>query len=169
MGNNSTLQTKVLTVLHCSAIGGHSSIQATFSRVNRLFAWPGIRKAIRQFVSECSVCKQAKAERVRYPGLLQPLPVPDHAWQTISLDSVEGLPMLSGFDCILVVVDKFSKYAHFIALAHPFTAFDVALAYLNNVYKLHGLPQHLISDRDRIFTRVLCRRSCSGWLILSYK
>jgi hypothetical protein len=69
-----------------------------------------------------------------------------HAWQNVSLDFIEGLPHSSGFDCILVVVDKFSKYAHFVALAHPFTAFDVALAYLNNIYKLHGLPHHLISD-----------------------
>nr|ABA98724.1 retrotransposon protein, putative, unclassified [Oryza sativa Japonica Group] len=155
LGNNVELQTKVLTALHNAAIGGHSGTQATFSRVNKLFAWPGLRKAVRQFVSACSICKQAKAERVRYPGFLQPLPVPEHAWQTVSLDFIEGLPSSSGFDCILVVVDKFSKYAHFVALAHPFTAFDVALAYLNNVYKMHGLPQHLISDRDRIFTSAL--------------
>ncbi|KAF0931153.1 hypothetical protein E2562_002510 [Oryza meyeriana var. granulata] len=62
----------------------------------------------------------------------------------VSLDFIEGLPSSSGYDCILVVVDKFSWYAHFIALAHPFTAFDGAIAYLNNVYKLHGLPQSLV-------------------------
>lgn len=155
LGNNQQMQTKVMTALHCSAIGGHSGIHVTVCRVCNLFAWPGLRKTVRAFTADCSVCKQAKSERVRYPGLLQPLPVPEHAWQTVSLDFIEGLPHSSGFDCILVVVDKFSKYAHFVALAHPFTAFDVALAYLNNIYKLHGLPQHLISDRDHIFTSAL--------------
>lgn len=53
------------------------------------------------------------------------------------------------------MVDKFSRYAHFVALAHPFTALDVAPVYLNNIYKLHGLPQAIISDRDRIFTSTL--------------
>lgn len=146
LGNNQQLQSKVIIALHCSAIGGHSGIHVTICRVRNLFAWPGLRKAMRAFIADCSVCKQAKSERVRYPGLLQPLLVPEHAWQNVSLDFIEGLPHSSGFDCILVVVDKFSKYAHFVALAHPFTAFDVALAYLNNIYKLHGLPHHLISD-----------------------
>jgi transposase InsO family protein len=53
------------------------------------------------------------------------------------------------------VVDKFSKYAHFIPLKHPFTAFQVALAFMDNVFKLRGLPEALISDRDKIFTSSL--------------
>lgn len=51
-----------------------------------------------------------------------------------------------------MVVDKFSKYAHFIPLTHPFTALDIALVYMDQVYKLHGLPKAIVSDRDRIFT-----------------
>lgn len=80
LGSNSTLQTRVLIAFHCSAIGGHSGIQVTYSRVHRLFAWPGLNRVVRMFVNTCEVCKQAKSERVKYPGLLQPLPVPDHAW-----------------------------------------------------------------------------------------
>lgn len=152
LGNNLALQQRVLTVLHAGAIGGHSGILVTYLRIRKLFSWPGLKKAVQAFVDQCSVCSQAKAERVRYPGLIQPLPVPDRAWQTVTLDFIEGLPRSMGFDCILVVVDKFSRYAHFVALSHPFTALDVALAYLNNVYKLHGLPQAIVSDRDRIFT-----------------
>jgi hypothetical protein len=74
------------------------------------------------------------------------------AWQIVSLDFIEGLPKSGQFNCILVVVDKFSRYAHFIGLQHPFTAQTVAQAYMDNVYKLHSLPESIISDRDKVFT-----------------
>jgi hypothetical protein len=106
---------------------------------------------IHHFVTHCTVCQQAKHERVKYRGLLQPLLVPEYAWKVVSLDFIEGLPKFNHFDCILVVVDKFSKYAHFIALKHPFTAFQVAMAYVDNVFKLHGFPEALISDKDKVF------------------
>ena len=87
-----------------------------------------------------------------YPGLLEPLPIPDKAWQMVSLEFVEGLPQSGKFNCILVVVDKFSKYSHFIPLAHLFSASDVASVYIDQVYKLHGMSESLISDRDPMFT-----------------
>lgn len=84
--------------------------------------------------------------------MLQPLPVPETAWQIISLDFIEGLPKSINADTILVVVDMFSKYAHFVPLLHPFSALKVAQLFLDSVYKLHGLPQSIVSDRDKIFT-----------------
>jgi hypothetical protein len=68
------------------------------------------------------------------------------------MDFVEGLPLTSYVNCILVVVDSFTKYAHFVPLRHPFTTMVVAKAFLNNVYKLHGIPESIITNRDRIFT-----------------
>lgn len=68
------------------------------------------------------------------------------------MDFIEGLPLSNKKDVILVVIDKFSKYAHFMTLSHPFTALQVAQTYLNSVYKLHGLPTAIISDKDKIFT-----------------
>jgi hypothetical protein len=69
----------------------------------------------------------------------------------VSLDFIEGLPRLNHHNVILVVIDKFSNYAHIIPMAHPFTALQVAQLYFNQVYRLHRLPQAIISDRDRIF------------------
>lgn len=71
------------------------------------------------------------------------------------MDFIEGLPKSSNYDCILVVVDKFSKYSHFIKLNHPFTAFKVAKLYIDHVYKLHGMPAAIVSDRDKVFTSQL--------------
>jgi hypothetical protein len=69
-----------------------------------------------------------------------------------SMDFIDGLPPSRKFNCILVVVDKLTKFAHFIPLRHPYTAVKVAEVLLDNVYKLHGLPQFLVSDRDPVFT-----------------
>jgi hypothetical protein len=69
-----------------------------------------------------------------------------------SLDFIEGLPTSQHYNCILGVVDKFSNYAHFIPLKHPFTSFQVVVAFMDNIFKLHGLPETLISDRDKVFT-----------------
>jgi hypothetical protein len=94
------------------------------------------------------VCQQAKPERVKYPGLLEPLPTPSAAWQMVTMDFLEGLPTSGHANSIMVVVDKFTRFAHFIPLRHPFTAAKVAAAYLNNIFKLHGMPQVMISDCD---------------------
>jgi len=71
------------------------------------------------------------------------------------MDFVEGLPKSGSSDTILVVVDKFSKYNHFIPLAHPFTAASVANLFMTHIYKLHGMPSAIVSDRDKVFTSQL--------------
>lgn len=100
------------------------------------------------------MCPNVKSAS-KTPGLLQPLPVPLQAWHTVTMDFVEGLPKSGGYDTIMVVVDKFSKFAKFIPLTHPFTAYTVALAFIQHVYDVFGMPQVIISDRDRIFTSAL--------------
>lgn len=81
--------------------------------------------------------------------------MPEKAWTMVSLDFIEGLPKSQGFTNILFVIDKFSKYAHFLPLAHPYTALFVAQAYFHNISKLHVLPETIISDRDRVLTSSL--------------
>jgi CBS domain-containing protein len=69
----------------------------------------------------------------------------------INMDFIEGLPNSKGKNVVLVVVDRFNKYAHFIALSHPYTAATVVDAFMNNIYKLHDLPVSIVSDRDPVF------------------
>jgi hypothetical protein len=70
----------------------------------------------------------------------------------VIIDIVEGLPLSGSYNCILMVVDRYTKYAHFVPLRHPFTAVVVAKAFLDNVYKFYGLPKSIMSDMDKIFT-----------------
>lgn len=152
IGANQALRTKLISAFHASAVGGHSGIQATYQRVRKLFVWTGLKQDIIDFVHQCVVCQQAKHEHVKSPGLLQPLPVPDGPWQEITMDFIEALPKSEGYTVILVVVDRLTKYAHFIPLKHPFSAPVVAKAFLHTVVKLHGPPHTIVSDRDKIFT-----------------
>ena len=140
--------------VHDSYVGGHADIQNTFRRLKTNFYWPGMKAMVKRTVEECDVCKQAKAKRIAYPGLLQPLLVPNGTWEAITMDFIEGLPGSEGKNAIMVVVDRFTKYGHFIALSHPYTAQDIAQLFLDHFYKFHGLPAVIITDRDKIFTSI---------------
>ncbi|KAF0893505.1 hypothetical protein E2562_026103 [Oryza meyeriana var. granulata] len=96
----------------------------------------------------CVTCQQYKADHLRPAGLLQPLPVPSAVWADIGIDFIEALPKVQGKTVILSVVDRFSKYCHFIPLAHPYTAESVAHAFFADIVRLHGVPQSIVSDRD---------------------
>lgn len=151
VGPSSELQHKLLTAFHSSAVGGHSGIPVTYARIKQLFAWKGLKQAVQDFVRQCVICQQAKSDRSRLPGLLQPLPVPTSLWQIISMDFIVALPKSQTYTCILVVVDVFTKYANFLPLKHPFTALSVARLFHDQIYKHHGLPQSIISDCDSVF------------------
>ncbi|KAF0918269.1 hypothetical protein E2562_023351 [Oryza meyeriana var. granulata] len=81
-----------------------------------------------------------------------PLPVPQTVWTDIGLDFVEALPRVGGRSVILTVVDRFSKYCHFIPLSHPYTAESMAQAFFADIVRLHGVPQSMVYDRDPVFT-----------------
>ena len=112
---------------------------------------------VQDWVRACEVCQRNKTDAMRPAGLLQPLEVPSQVWADISMDFIEGLPKVSGKSVILTVVDRFSKYAHFIALGHPYTAATVARAFFDGVVRLHGFPTSIVSDRDPVFTGHVCR------------
>lgn len=111
-----------------------------------------MKMRIKQFAQCCQICQQAKPERINYLDLLDPLPVPTESWEFISMDFIDGLPQSGHSNCIWVIVDKFTKFAHFLPLVHPYTAAKLALLCMIHIYKLHGFPGAIISDRDLVFT-----------------
>lgn len=152
LGGSIKLQQRIMVAFHDSSIGGHSGFPATFWRVRRLFAWPKMKTHVLQYVRCCPICEQAKTDRATSPGLLHPLPIPQQLWEMITMDFVEGLPQSGKFNCLWVIVDNCTKFAHFLPLTHPYTTAKVALLYMNNMYRIHGFPATIVSDRDPVFT-----------------
>jgi hypothetical protein len=152
LGTNTDLRDKVFNSFHSSIFGGHFGGTVTHHKLKHLFYWPLMKQYIKEKVSQCPVCQISKTERVHYPGLLEPLNIPKEKWAELSMEFIEGLPKSKGKDVILVIVDRLTKYAHFLPLAHPFTAHQVANLFWDNICKLHGQPQVIVSDHDRIFT-----------------
>ena len=140
VGDKVDLKRKIMQALHELPLGGYSSEQNTYVRVKGMFYWPRMKIEVKEFVLECDVRKRCKTELVPYLGLLQPLPIPEQAWLSVSMDFVDGLPRSEGKDSVLVVVDQFTKFAHFIGLSHPYTPQEVARVFLDRVVKLHGVP-----------------------------
>ncbi|WVZ53504.1 hypothetical protein U9M48_004435 [Paspalum notatum var. saurae] len=122
VGNNMAIQTKIIAGLHDSAIGGNSSINATYYRVKQHFLWTGLKQDVENYVKQCTTCHQAKHTLTHPAGLLNPLPIPSGVWQDLSMDYIDGLPKSEGYSTIMVVVDRLTKAAHFIAVKHPYTA-----------------------------------------------
>lgn len=138
VGQSTEMGKNILETMHTSSYGGHSGILGTYMRIKAIFYWPKLKEDMTLMVKECDTCSQAKGEHGPYPGMLQPLEIPKQAWTHISMDFIEGLPKSEGKTVILVAVDRFSKYGHFIGLSHPYIAITIARAFLDNFYKLHG-------------------------------
>ena len=136
----SEIRKKLLAEFHDSKLAGQSGVLRTYKRLAQQFYWPNMYKDVQDYVSTCAICQKTKSEALAPAGLLQPLPIPCQVWDDITLDFIEGLPMSHGKDTILVVIDRLTKYAHFMSLTHPFTARVVAEKFMEGVVKLHGMP-----------------------------
>ncbi|RVW92515.1 Transposon Tf2-8 polyprotein [Vitis vinifera] len=139
-------------------VAGHSGVLRTFKRLAQQFYWPSMYKNIQDYIQQCATCQKTKSETLAPAGLLQPLPIPCLVWDDISLDFIDGLPSSQGKDSIMVVVDRLSKYAHFIALSHLFSAKMIAEKFVENIIKLHGcqspslvIETHFVSKFGRSF------------------
>ena len=147
---------RIRTVLidHVHHVLGHFGPKKTLTAMNRYFYWKTLIFDVVSHVKRCHDCQVTPTAR---RGLAQPLPTPQQPWSIISMDFMAGLPtsqddLGAKFDSVYVVVDTFSNICHIIPTTKNVTAQQVARLYFDNIYRLHGLPKAIISDRDSKFT-----------------
>src|ERR1700742_3336994 len=160
--NDPELRQRIVAQPHDSLIGAHAGRWKTLELVSRNYWWPQMSRFIGQYVSTCDMCLRTKPQRQLPTGELVPLPIPESRWDTISVDFVVELPTSSGYDAVMTVVESVSKRAHFIPTHTTVTAEGAARLFLHNVWKHHGLPYQVVSDRGpqfvAEFTRELYKR-----------
>ncbi|KAK1685676.1 hypothetical protein QYE76_046524 [Lolium multiflorum] len=148
---DSSVRLLLLQEAHGGGLMGHFGVKKTEDVLAAHFFWPRMRRDVERFVARCTTCQKAKS-RLNPHGLYMPLPVPSVPWEDISMDFVLGLPRTQkGRDSIFVVVDRFSKMAHFIPCHKTDDATHVADLFFREIVRLHGVPNTIVSDRDTKF------------------
>jgi hypothetical protein len=143
------------------ADGAHCGYHRAFNRLASLYFWPRMSRDIREFVTTCDICQKSKAKRHAPVGLLKPIPIPDRPFDVITMDFIPELPMTeSGYNSILVVVDKLSKYAAFIPTVTTINEQECAKLIFDHIFTRYGLPLQIITDRDSKWTGLFWEEIC---------
>ncbi|MCO5564476.1 hypothetical protein L7F22_018137 [Adiantum nelumboides] len=157
-GKKNVVAKKVMTESHSPPYAGHRGIDSTIKALVMYFFWPSLRKDTESFVCSCLVCQPVKYDREKAYGLLQPLQIPTTPWESIAIDFIFGLPKTSsGNEGIWTIVDQFSKQAHFIPVWKQITVKQMTKIFLVTVFKYHGMPISIVSDRDPRMTGLFWR------------
>jgi hypothetical protein len=146
-----SMRDTLLEEKHNGGLVEHFGHDKTFAQLRSSYYWPSIRTYVMKFVNICRICQHAKGKR-QNTGLYQPFPIPKRPWDVISMDFVLGLPRTKrGCDSIFVVVDRFSKMAHFIPCQKTNDLTHVGNMFFKEVVRLHDQPRSIVSDRDKKF------------------
>lgn len=146
------LRKRVMDEAHHSKLTIHPGGNKMYQDMRRMYWWPGMKKDVGCFVAQCAICQRVKAEYQRPSGLYQPLSIPEWKWDAISMDFVVGFPRSPrGNECVWVIIDRLTKSGHFIPVKAKRDAEYLAKKYVSQVVRYHGVPQHIVSDRDPLF------------------
>ena len=131
------------------SMGAHCGYHKTYNRIASLYFWHSMSRDIKGYVSSCDICQKAKPRQVGSIGLLQPIPIPTIPFEVISMDFIAELPVTtSGFNSILVVVDKLTKFATFVPTRTTVNEVETAQLIFKHIISKYGIPKQIISDRD---------------------
>ncbi|KAA3480655.1 DNA/RNA polymerase superfamily protein [Gossypium australe] len=150
---------KILHEAHSGCLYVHPGSTKMYNDLKQLYWWSGMKRDISEFVARCLMCQQVKAEHQVPSGLLQPVMIPEWKWDRVTMDFVSGLPLsLKNKDTIWVVVDRLTKFAHFIPVCTDFSLDKLVELYLSEIVRLHRLPVSIISDRDPRLTSLFWKK-----------
>ncbi|RFU77263.1 reverse transcriptase domain [Trichoderma arundinaceum] len=151
------LHKEVVKEVHEHPLHGHKGITKTTQQVYQYYTFKGLKKTVANVVASCQTCGKTKDSRHRPYGKLQPLPVPERPWESVTMDHITDLPLskepLTGvkYDSIFVVVDRLTKQAYFLPHKKSHNAEELSYTYRRMIAANHGLPKEIISDRGPTF------------------
>jgi hypothetical protein len=154
--DHADVRERVMKAHHANPFSGHQGRIRTLDLIHRNYHWGGIAGDVKTYVGQCHECQINKPVTSKPSGLLLPLQIPDRPWSSISVDFVTGFPPVgvNKWDTITVFVDRLTKMVHYVPCREKMSAADFALVFMENVFRLHGLPLQIISDRDPRFTSI---------------
>ena len=145
-----TLPSSVIRTAHETL--GHAGPLRTASYLRRWFWFPKLQSLVDRYCRSCATCATTKASNTKPTGLLHSLPIPRHPWQSIAMDFVGPFPKVDDFDYLWVILCRLTSMVHLVPCRTTTTAQELALLFLSNVVRLHGVPESIVSDRDSKFT-----------------
>lgn len=150
---DSSLRDTILREHHDSSAAGHLGRDKTYERVHRRFWWKNLSQDAHDYCKSCHRCQLAKTGNLKAAGLLHPIPPPLTRWEEVTVDFITGLPLtVRGHDAIITFTDRLTKMVHFAPLKFEGSSAErVARIFVDNVWRLHGVPRKIISDRDPRF------------------
>ena len=150
---NMRLQNEIIKEFHDVPIQGHFGRDKTVDRLRRYFYWPHMSQSVENYIASCDKCQRFKYRTHKSLTRNVPYDVPEFPWEVMAMDEKTGLPMTSrGNNALWVFVDKLSRRGHAVPCPAKGTAEDVAKLFMDTVFKHHGMPHRIISDRDGRFT-----------------
>ena len=156
--NYEGLRFEMFESVHIHPFSGHWGLSRTQKKAMQLYFWPKLATEMKEWCEKCDSCQQVKAERAKPKGALKPLDIPERRWESVSMDLITDLPVTAkGHDAIFVVVDRLSKMVHIEAINKTISAKGLAAVYTDRVFRYHGVPQSIVSDRDPRFTSLFWR------------
>ena len=155
---NMELRRQIVEAHHDTPVAGHPGRWKTLELVSRNYWWPGISRYIASYITGCDRCNRTKTFPAKPSGKLVPTQIPKDIFQIITVDLITGLPESQGYNTIMVVIDRLSKLLHAIPTTNEITSEGVARLFRDHIWKYHGLPQQIISDRGPQFVSRFMRQ-----------
>jgi hypothetical protein len=151
--NDAKLKLTAMTECHDTPYCGHVGRTKTLHNVQKYFWWRYMNADVKNFVASCDSCQRNKSGNRKPFGTLQPLPIPEDTWQSISMDLIISLPQTAkGYTAIAVFVDRLSKMVRLAPCTDDVTSEAFADIFLKHVFRSHGLPRDITCDRGVIWT-----------------